>query len=349
MIGPLLKASYRRAHPVARMGFVARLLTYYPYAIFVYFLIPLPMLTVFSLSLMIFLWPLIDIVICGRTQRKNTVELNMSVDGCFIGTLFLLHPSETALFCLLLILTFNVCFIGGLKLQVQVFFVTFMVIYLGNPNWTMASLEPISVPLTIALLTHASLYVLLCSLRGHHLVLDFLRLNKKFTLLSFQDQLTGCHNRAYFNREAEKLLAQSSDKPLTFIFADIDHFKNINDQFGHAVGDYVLQEFAELVKSEIRGEEDFLARYGGEEFVIVLNGVDCHRGCGIAERIREEIEQATFEFDNVRVPVTCSFGVTTYESNLGEPDFAHLVKVADEGLYRAKALGRNRVQFKPLV
>ena len=121
---------------------------------------------------------------------------------------------------------------------------------------------------------------------------------------------------------------------------DIDHFKKVNDGYGHLAGDYVLKHLASTVKGKIR-REDCFARYGGEEFAIVLPEIDGAGSAPFAEKIRQIVEKTEFKFENTRIPVTISMGVATIESDPIET--AALIKRADERLYEAKASGRNRV------
>jgi diguanylate cyclase (GGDEF)-like protein len=121
---------------------------------------------------------------------------------------------------------------------------------------------------------------------------------------------------------------------------DIDHFKKINDGYGHLAGDYVLKHLAQTVRAKIR-REDCFARYGGEEFAIVLPEIDAAGAQPFAEKIRQIVERTEFRFENARMPVTISMGVATVDEEMTES--AALVKRADERLYEAKASGRNRV------
>jgi diguanylate cyclase (GGDEF)-like protein len=152
------------------------------------------------------------------------------------------------------------------------------------------------------------------------------------------DPLTGLFNRAKFNEVIEKEMgiAQSISMPLAVIFFDIDHFKAVNDTYGHDAGDRVLAEVASLVKSTLR-QGDFVARWGGEEFVVALQSVALEQAHRIAETLRLRIKNHRFE----GVPnITVSFGVTCYIE--GETKES-LLKRVDKALYEAKQNGRNRV------
>lgn len=155
---------------------------------------------------------------------------------------------------------------------------------------------------------------------------------------SKEDPLTGCLNRAGFSgvllREQEELNRKGN--PVSFMIFDIDHFKNINDTYGHLVGDEVLVNLAKLVQSMIRNT-DSLVRWGGEEFVILSDDTSIQNAAFLAEKLRKAIESATLI---TQQQVTCSFGVT--EMVPGE-DPKSLIARADKALYSSKEGGRNRV------
>src|SRR5579871_4427531 len=160
--------------------------------------------------------------------------------------------------------------------------------------------------------------------------------------LTTVDGLTQIFNKRYFLEMLERELSRAHRyrRPLSLVMFDIDHFKKVNDGFGHLAGDYVLKHLAQTVRSKIR-REDCFARYGGEEFAIVLPEIDGGSCLPFAEKIRQIVEKTEFKFENVRIPVTISMGIATVDAELTEP--AALIKRADERLYEAKASGRNRV------
>lgn len=155
-----------------------------------------------------------------------------------------------------------------------------------------------------------------------------------------QDALTGLHNRRVFDAAlAEEI---ESDRPFVLIMMDVDHFKRMNDKFGHLIGDRVLRQLARVVKGRVR-TSDVVARYGGEEFAIILPETVLADGVKVAEKLRLAIEGLKLRKrdDNLPLPkVTASFGVAEYD---GEELAESLTHRADEALYRAKAEGRNRV------
>ena len=167
--------------------------------------------------------------------------------------------------------------------------------------------------------------------------------HNELKLLSRQDGLTEILNRREFDRmfPIELNRAVRYDHNLSLVFIDLDHFKEINDKYGHLTGDHVLQIFAKLVKSTIR-EIDQFARYGGEEFVLILYEADRDGAYVLAERIRKLIEGANFgEVDDEPVRVTVSIGIASLPKN-GSTE-KDLIESADKAVYQAKREGRNRV------
>ena len=161
--------------------------------------------------------------------------------------------------------------------------------------------------------------------------------------LATTDSLTGVYNRRTFKELSEPLLsrARRTRQPVSLLLLDIDHFKRVNDTHGHLAGDEILARFATLVRKCLR-KEDLLARFGGEEFVVLLPGAAQQAGLGLAERIREEVEEAVLHIDGKEVRVTVSIGVAA-ENAERIPSLDLLLGRADEALYRAKSAGRNRV------
>lgn len=159
------------------------------------------------------------------------------------------------------------------------------------------------------------------------------------------DSLTGIHNRAAMTStlKREVDLAHRNRTPLSLIVADIDHFKNINDQYGHSVGDEILKGFSQLIADNLRAS-DIVFRYGGEEFVVLLTGTNSEDATLIAERIREAVENHIFSSEVRQLSLTASFGAASLNAN-DTPD--SLFKHADEALYQAKEGGRNLVRAWP--
>ncbi|MGZ3237740.1 MAG: diguanylate cyclase [Burkholderiaceae bacterium] len=172
--------------------------------------------------------------------------------------------------------------------------------------------------------------------------------NEELQKHAHYDYLTGCLNRRAFFEKADLLLqnAITANLPLFCIMADIDHFKFFNDQYGHPVGDLVIQTVAAALRSSLR-IGDILCRYGGEEFCILLVNADEATGIKIAERIRAEIQAECGK--GVRtvkgLQITASVGVALAVDSTGYPSLPQLIEQADQGLYVAKNSGRNRVAY----
>jgi two-component system, cell cycle response regulator len=168
------------------------------------------------------------------------------------------------------------------------------------------------------------------------------RMMKRLEDLATTDGLTGLLNKRALTEVARQKIrsAQRFKKPLSLIIGDIDHFKRVNDQFGHDVGDQVIQGFADVLRKSKR-ETDAVARFGGEEFVIVCEETDQQGALLLADRIRVELGQVQFHCAQGSLSVTCSLGVATLPQ--GGQDWESLFKATDEALYVSKRGGRNRV------
>ncbi len=176
----------------------------------------------------------------------------------------------------------------------------------------------------------------------HHLLNDYHR--KAFEKLAHTDALTGLNNRRYFESLATQHVHANfeSPNPTTLLVFDVDHFKQINDSYGHDIGDRVLQMIADVSSKEMR-HSDILARYGGEEFIALLTGTNSDDAVKIAERLRKRIENIEVNLtDGRQFHFTVSIGITILETF--ETDLNVLIKQADIALYQAKANGRNRVE-----
>lgn len=159
------------------------------------------------------------------------------------------------------------------------------------------------------------------------------------------DPLTGLHNRAQLDAGIARLMdaAAAHGGALAMLFVDLDHFKQVNDRFGHDVGDACLQAMAGILRRQVRAG-DLVARYGGEEFVLVLEGIDSAAALRVAQALRAAVEAEGREVGGCAVGLTVSIGVATLHAG---DDIASLFKRADEALYRAKHEGRNRIVLCP--
>lgn len=169
-------------------------------------------------------------------------------------------------------------------------------------------------------------------------------LNEKLNELSVTDGLTGLRNRRFLDQQLEQEVGRAwrSGMPLAVAMLDIDHFKAVNDTYGHQVGDECLRMVGEMLHSALRSPSDTGARYGGEEFVMVLPDTDCEGAMAVVERVRERIQASRVACDGVTLALTLSAGVTghTVDGSVTPDQF---LAEADDALYRAKASGRDRV------
>ena len=166
--------------------------------------------------------------------------------------------------------------------------------------------------------------------------------NARLRRLSVTDPLTEAYNREFLQQRLPRVVehAERRGEPLAVAMIDIDHFKEVNDRFGHGVGDRVLAEVAARLRAAIRAG-DLLVRYGGEEFLVLLPGSDAIQAAEIAERMRLKIEADPVQTDSAAVEVRISIGVA--ERRRGDPG-SQLIRRADTALYAAKGRGRNRVE-----
>jgi diguanylate cyclase (GGDEF)-like protein len=160
---------------------------------------------------------------------------------------------------------------------------------------------------------------------------------------ALRDSLTKLFNRKHFNDLLEKEFAYAirHNAPLSLLFVDVDHFKKINDTFGHPAGDFVLAEVSGILASIIRSE-DIIARFGGEEFCVLCRGTDTDGARLLAERLRREVAERRFVYGGKIIPVTVSVGAAV----MPDPtitQYSLLLAAADKALYEAKRSGRNRV------
>ena len=168
----------------------------------------------------------------------------------------------------------------------------------------------------------------------------------KFRNLAIIDSLTGLYNRHYFYQIGQKEVERSLryHLPLSLIMMDIDHYKEINDTYGHRVGDYVLTQISQIIQNAIR-KIDVACRYGGEEFVILLPETDIEQANHVAERIRITLDETAITFENELISVTASLGIVDLSTDTLLIE--KMLAKADEAMYRAKQMGRNQVVSCP--
>ena len=191
---------------------------------------------------------------------------------------------------------------------------------------------------TIKDITINSTFVVNDEIKGNNVENLISEMNEKI----IKDYLTGVYNRRYINERLPMDIKNSiiEGYPLSIIMADIDHFKTVNDTYGHLIGDEVLIDFTKLISKSIRKDIDWIGRYGGEEFLIVLKDIDSENAYIIAEKIRKLVDETIFSYDNVNIHITSSFGVHGYKNE--KLNLEELISQVDKKLYIAKTSGRNK-------
>ncbi|PKN52474.1 MAG: hypothetical protein CVU55_04315 [Deltaproteobacteria bacterium HGW-Deltaproteobacteria-13] len=208
----------------------------------------------------------------------------------------------------------------------------------------------INIPLAL-MVTLFSIYMVLIAYRGNREYWDALEneylleiKSLEMARLSNTDVLTGIYNRRYFDKEFESEWKRSGrgNSMLSVILLDIDHFKRINDTFGHQAGDEYLKKTAETLTSVFKRDSDIVARYGGEEFIVLLPGINADHARQLAEEVRYKIKAMIIDYQGNKVGTTISSGIICCAPNLNtRPD--SIISGADQALYMAKQGGRDRV------
>lgn len=210
----------------------------------------------------------------------------------------------------------------------------------------------INLPLTVMILLYFG-YMAGITFRGNieywNALENEMKLQEKSEALkqaSRIDALTGLYNRRYFNEifESEWKRATREEWLFTIVIGDIDHFKAINDTYGHLAGDECLKEIANLFRTVFQRETDLVARYGGEEFVVLLPDTNAMNAYEMTERVRKLVEATTVEFKELLIKMTISFGIASLIPDYKDSK-SNLLDVADNALYQAKVAGRNQIKM----
>ncbi len=186
--------------------------------------------------------------------------------------------------------------------------------------------------------------------RAENLARKLKAANQELKVIAVRDNLTGLYNNRFFNRQLNIELSRSVRyrKPFSLVMMDLDHFKKVNDAYGHRTGDIVLQKISALIQKRVR-ISDIICRYGGEEFAVILPETDLKAAAHLAERLRTSIEQEEIKVDANRIKITASIGVSTYLPAEGRsPSKSDLLEAADSALYASKRDGRNKLSMAKL-
>lgn len=223
-----------------------------------------------------------------------------------------------------------------------------LVLYIGM-DYTMRELPPLDVlsKETLSMLRYfniATTFLLLAYLASIYMKL-VMKAERELRLLATTDPLTQLLNRRSLLEVAEYELLQRKRRPapLAFVLADIDHFKSINDQHGHAAGDAVLRAVSQTLRQALR-EQDSVARWGGEEFLVLMPDASLEVAQSVAERLRKQISTIEVPFNDTHIKVRMTFGVSSHQDD--EPVDAPINR-ADAALYRGKVAGRDQVVAAP--
>jgi len=263
---------------------------------------------------------------------------------------FLLHSEERVIHTLMLICTVGFSAGGVMSFMPVLFLAVSYNFLMLVPSITAVFIKGDVPSLGVAMILY-SIYLVLISLRGNHeywTALENERLleekGRELEIASRTDVLTGLYNRRYFDElfELEWGLSSRRRTPLTLLIGDLDHFKNVNDTYGHPAGDDYLKLISRHIRQVFQRETDVVARYGGEEFVVLLPDRDAEQTRELAQRLREKIAGTVMEYNGKEIQTTISQGVTSCVPAPGM-DRDRLLTRADNALYEAKHAGRNKI------
>lgn len=289
------------------------------------------------------IWPHAAFALAGRSADPYRAEIrNLLVDSALVGALvplmhFDLLPS--LLLCLLTMQDKVTCGVRGLWARSLP---GMAVAGLVSAAATGLHFDPhSSMAAILACMPVMVLHSLSVSVASYRLIRKVSHQNEQLEELRRIDALTGLYGRGHWQEQAEAALGRfhAEKAPTSLLMLDIDHFKDINDRWGHSVGDEVIRAVAHLVRANVRAT-DCAGRYGGDEFAVIMAGQDCAAARAVAERIRAQVQEARLQ-GMPQLQFTCSIGIASM-------DTAHLrvrdwVDAADAALYQAKRHGRNGI------
>lgn len=300
-----------------------------------------------ALLLNCLLWPHLAYIIASRSEQPYISERRHLLADAILGGFWVVamgfNPIASSAFTMMLWM--NLVAAGGVHFFIRGLLVSLLGYALGLLVFGFSWHPEISDELIYSLLPMLILYPILIGSITYNLSMQLHRQKELLKHLSRTDSLTDIFNRGYWELRAreEIVRVRRSHSPLSLILIDIDHFKQVNDTYGHSMGDHVLQQVAQYLQWNLR-ESELLGRYGGEEFGIILPDEDITMAWQLGERLREFIEQAEFQDPsdpgNTRLRCTISIGVAAFSDSAG--DFSSWVRAADAALYEAKHTGRNR-------
>jgi diguanylate cyclase len=290
------------------------------------------------------IWPHLAYLIASRSPDPYATErLQLqgdSISGGFWVAACGFNPLVSALITMMLWM--NSIAAGGFRFFVRGVLCWLLGVLIGVMLLGFSWNDSVSKTIVYACLPMLIIYPIIIGLIAYNLAMDLHRKKEQMQYLSRTDGLTGLFNRAYWELRAKEEIARARRNytSLALLVLDVDHFKHINDTYGHAQGDLVLQQLAQLLQRNLR-ETELLGRYGGEEFTIVLPGSSKQDAYLTAERLREAVANFTFgDASSQTLHCSISLGVAAFADGLG--DFSSWLKAADKALYQAKRDGRNQ-------
>lgn len=290
------------------------------------------------------IWPHLAYLIASRSPDPYAMErLQLqgdSISGGFWVAACGFNPLVSALITMMLWM--NNIAAGGFRFFVRGVLCWLLGVLAGGMllgfNWN----DSISTTIVYACLPMLIIYPIIIGLIAYNLAMDLHHKKEQMQHLSRTDGLTGLFNRSYWELRAKEEIARARRNytPLALVLLDVDYFKRINDTYGHAQGDLVLQQLSQLLQRNLR-ETELLGRYGGEEFAIILPGSTKQEAHKTAERLRDLVARLEFgDPANHTLHCSISLGIAAFADGLG--DFSSWVKAADKALYQAKRQGRNQ-------
>lgn len=344
----MVKSLLKKLHPTSKINFFPRMIAAHGCLLFTWFIVGDKLFTFPSVTILIvgIVWPVVCLWLASFRGTKGAEILNMHGDAILTGCICLIAPNYLVIFSIVTVLTANAIFTGSFRLFLSSALVFCTVQFLGFQVFGVEMIE-ISQSNRYIIMAYMLMYFSAFSFLGYNLIKNFLKLNKRVRKLSITDPLTGCYNRHYLDKQLNREVFKSlrTEHPLTVVFADIDHFKPLNDTYGHHVGDEVLKIFTKILMDNVRLDIDWVARFGGEEFVLILNSTSMQLGLKVVERIRLEVEEQDFQVGDQHLKLTSSFGLTTLDTYDGDLVGRDLLNNADKAVYEAKQKGRNRTEF----
>ena len=290
-------------------------------------------------------WPHAAFVLAGRSADPYRAEIrNLLGDSALVGALvplmhFDLLPS--LLLCLLTMQDKVTCGVKGLWARSLP---GMAIAGLASAAATGLQFDPhSSMAVILACMPVMVLHSLAVSVASYRLIRKVSHQNQQLEELRRIDALTGLYGRGHWQEQAEAALGRfhAGSAPTSLVMLDIDHFKDINDRWGHSVGDEVIRAVARVVRANVRAT-DCAGRYGGDEFAIIMPGQDCTAARAVAERIRAQAQEARVQ-GMPQLQFTCSIGIASMDT--GHTRVRDWVDAADAALYEAKRQGRNSVSL----